>query len=292
MELSDLHVFRTVAREGGITRAAERLHRVQSNVTVRVKKLEEDLGVDLFIREGRRLQLSPAGKTLLGYADRLIDLAQEARDALHGDAPRGSLKVGTMESAAAARLPGPLRLFTERYPDVKLELNIMQIPPMIEQVLSGELDAALVAEPVTDPRLETRPVFREELVLMAAAGHGSIEAPSDIENGTLLAFHPGCPNRARVERWYDAHGEVPDRVIEIESYHAMLSCAAAGMGAALLPRSVLDGYSGRAALSVHTIDPALRELRTLLIWRKDTPQRNVDALAEVLKAEPEAASGG
>src|SRR5512132_932908 len=98
MELSDLHVFATVVRAGGVTRAAERLHRVQSNVTTRVRKLEEDLGVELFVRDGRRLKLSPAGNVLLGYADRLLALATEAREALHEADPRGVLRLGSMES--------------------------------------------------------------------------------------------------------------------------------------------------------------------------------------------------
>src|SRR5882672_12635751 len=108
MELADLTVFRTVVLAGGVTRAAERLHRVQSNVTTRVKKLEEELGVPLFVREGRRMQLSAPGKVLLGYAERILALVDEAREALVDGAPRGVLRLGAMESTAAVRLPAPL----------------------------------------------------------------------------------------------------------------------------------------------------------------------------------------
>src|SRR6266545_3114887 len=98
MDLADLHIFRSVVHAGGITRAAEQLHRVQSNVTTRVRQLETELGVDLFIREGKRLHLSPAGRLLLDYAVRLLDLAQEAREALHDDTPcspsRRAAKIG------------------------------------------------------------------------------------------------------------------------------------------------------------------------------------------------------
>jgi DNA-binding transcriptional LysR family regulator len=83
MELSDLRIFTAVVREGGVTRAAERLHRVQSNVTTRIRQLEDDLGVALFIREGKRLRLAPAGQVLLDYADRLLGLANDARGAVH-----------------------------------------------------------------------------------------------------------------------------------------------------------------------------------------------------------------
>src|SRR5262249_21857075 len=91
MELSDLRVFRAVAQEGGAPRAPARLHRVPSNVTVRVRKLEQDLGAALFLREGKRMTLSPAGRVLLDSADRLLGLAEEARAALHDAEPQGTL---------------------------------------------------------------------------------------------------------------------------------------------------------------------------------------------------------
>ena len=108
MELSDLHVFRTVVEAGGITRAAEKLNRVQSNVTTRIQQLEEQLGVALFIREGKRLHLSPAGKVMLDYAERLLDLAREARESVHDAKPRGLLRFSAPESTASIRLPTPL----------------------------------------------------------------------------------------------------------------------------------------------------------------------------------------
>src|SRR5215471_4549324 len=128
MDLADLQIFRSVVQEGGVTRAAEKLHRVQSNVTTRVRQLESDLGVELFIREGKRLHLSPAGKVLLGYADRLLDLAREARDSVHDARPRGLFRLGAMESTASVRLPGPLSEYCRRYPEVTLELRTGNTP--------------------------------------------------------------------------------------------------------------------------------------------------------------------
>src|SRR5215217_7077070 len=101
MDLSGLKIFSAVVREGSVTRAAQRLHRVQSNVTTRIRQLEEDVGVALFIRQGKRLHLSPAGQILLHYADRLLVLAEEARDAVQDPRPRGLFRLGAMESTAA-----------------------------------------------------------------------------------------------------------------------------------------------------------------------------------------------
>ena len=123
MELSDLHVFRTVVEAGGITRAAEKLNRVQSNVTTRIQQLEEQLGVALFIREGKRLHLSPAGKVMLEYAQRLLDLAHEARESVHDVKPRGLFRLIAPESTTSVRLPTPLSEYCHRYPEVTLELR-------------------------------------------------------------------------------------------------------------------------------------------------------------------------
>src|SRR5689334_12523987 len=149
MELSDLHVFRSVVSAGGITAAAARLHRVQSNVTARIQKLEQDLGIQLFIREGKRLKITEAGRTLLGYADKLLALAEETRQAVQNDAtPRGVLRLGTMESTAGIRLPKPLSDYHRRHPEVKVELYTGAPRELMAAVLAGESDAALVAEPV------------------------------------------------------------------------------------------------------------------------------------------------
>jgi DNA-binding transcriptional LysR family regulator len=108
MDLVELRIFKAVAEQGGITRAAAALHRVQSNVTTRLKRLEERLGTQLFHRQGRKLVLSSEGRLLLAYADRLLRLSSEAQAALKGHAPHGVLKIGTLESTAATRLPAVL----------------------------------------------------------------------------------------------------------------------------------------------------------------------------------------
>lgn len=282
MELSDLRIFRAVVEAGGITHAARRLHRVQSNVTARIKKLEEDLQVDLFLREGKRLQLSPAGRVLLEYAEPLLALADRTREALHGTTPRGLLRIGAMESTAAVRLPAPLSAYHERHPAVTIELHGGQPREMIAQVLAGDLDVALVAEPVSDARLDATVVFTEELVLVSDSGHPPIRTPRDVRNRTALAFHPGCPHRERLEQWFGKAGVPIERLIELTSYHVMLGCAVVGMGVALMPRSVLETYAERRRLGVHPLPQPFHQARTLLVSRKGGAQPKVMALAALL----------
>src|SRR2546430_12620662 len=122
IDLTALEIFKTVAEQGSITKAAARLHRVQSNVTTRVKHLEERLGAQLFLRQHRRLVLSPQGKRLLAYADRLLHLSSEAEAALRNGMPAGTLQIGALESTAATRLPPVLSRYHRAYPDVRIEL--------------------------------------------------------------------------------------------------------------------------------------------------------------------------
>jgi len=285
MDLGDLHIFRAVVHEGGVTRAAARLNRVQSNVTTRVRQLEQDLGVDLFIREGKRLHLSPTGKLLLDYADRLLDLAQEARDAVHDGEPRGLLRLGAMESTAAIRLPEPLSVFHRRYPQVKLELQTRQIGALSAAVLAGELDAALVAEPVPDAPFEKAVVYDEELAIVAAAGHPPIRSPRDVRSETVLAFEHGCAYRLRLQQWFARAGELPEQIIEMSSWHAILGCTAARMGISLMPRMLVTSFRQAKFLSLHPLPAELSRAPTVLIWRKGARSSKISALLDVLRED-------
>lgn len=281
MDLSDLRIFTAVVEEGGITRAAERLHRVQSNVTTRIRQLEEDLGVPLFIREGKRLHLSPAGQILQDYAGRLLKLAEETREAVHTSAPRGLFRLGSMESTAAVRLPKSLARFNKLYPEVELELRTGNPTQLGEALLAGELDAALMAEPVTASRFDSLVAFEEETVIVTAKDHPALEEPEGTPS-TILVFEHGCPHRRQLEGWYTARNETPERVIELGSYHALLGCVLAGMGAALLPKSVLTTFPESTRLKVHKLEAGEDRLHTLLVWRKGAFSPKVKALAEIL----------
>ncbi len=283
MDLTDLLIFNAVVREGGVTRAAERLHRVQSNVTTRIRQLEEDLSVPLFIREGKRLHLAPAGQVLLGYADRLLALADEARGAVQDAKPRGTFRLGAMESTAAVRLPGLLSEYHRRHPGVVLELRTGNPQVLGSAILAGELDAALVAEPIADAPFEKTFAFDEELVIVAAANHPPIGKKGSLPP-TIIVFEHGCPHRKRLEDLYAGRCEMPERTIELASYHAMLGCVAAGMGIALIPRSVLTTFPERKRLSIHRLARSENCAQTVLIWRKGAGSANVKALEQIIRS--------
>ncbi len=284
MDLAALEIFRTVVEAGGITRAAARLHRVQSNVTTRIRQLEQSLGVALFVRDGKRMVLTPAGQTLFDYACRMLQLAEETRQAVQPERPRGRLRIASMESTAASRLPRILAAYHQAWPDVQLELVTCSTTKAIDALRRFEVDCAFVAEPMHDPALAQRPAFEEELVVIASARHRPIRTAADLEKPTLLAFEPGCNYRARFEAWYTAADGMPRRVLELGSYHAIVTCAAAGIGAAIVPRSVLALYRDLPEISLHSLGDAGR-VRTLLVWQPAMASAALMALAQAISPE-------
>lgn len=281
MELSDLRIFQTVVRTGGITRAAEQLHRVQSNVTTRIRQLEADLGQQLFFRRGKRLVLSPVGERLLDYADRLLDLATETEAAIRDPAPGGVFRLGAMESTAAIRLPAVLAEYGRRYPQVELQLRTGNPVQLADALLAGEIEAALAAEPVARSSFEHLVAFTEETVIVTARDYPAFDADNPLPR-TMIVFEKGCPHRRLLEAWYAERGEAPEQTVELGSYHAMIGCVLAGMGAALLPRSVLASFPDSERLQCHDLPRGMQVLKTLCIWRKGTPSPNLRAFTDLL----------
>ena len=282
MDLAELKIFKAVADHGGVTRAAAALHRVQSNVTTRVKRLEQRLGAQLFHRQGRKLVLSPEGRVLLGYADRLLQLSSEAQAALLSQAPQGALRLGALESTAATRLPVLLARYHREHPGVRLTLLTGTTGALVDKVLREEIEAAFVAEPFDARNLETHHAFTEELVLISPRGHARIASPKDLGERVVLAFTTGCSYRRRLEAWLGRSSVVAERVMEYGSYHAIVACVAAGGGIAAVPRSVLRLSGAEAQVAIHPLPPTIARARTQLVWRRGYHSALLDALREEL----------
>jgi DNA-binding transcriptional LysR family regulator len=258
---------------------------VPSAVTTRIKQLEASMGVKLFHRDKQRLHLSPAGELLLGYAERLIQLSDEARDAVTGTAPRGVLRLGSLESTAASRLPAILAGFHQRYPDVRLELATGTNDALLGQLVERKLDAAFIAEPPSIQTLEHVPVFSERLTIISEVSHAPIKRPRDAEGETIIAFPEGCAYRRVLQRWLGTDSLAPFRVLEMASYHAIVACVTAGTGIALMPSSVLDTMPHARVLR-HPIAKAQADITTPLVWRRGEVSASVLALRTLVESLP------
>lgn len=299
MDFAALAVFRTVAREQSVTRAAELLGRVPSNVTTRIQQIEEAVGVPLFLRERKGMMLTAAGRTYLDYAERILNLADEAIQAVNPAGPAGVLRIGSMECTVASRLPVPLARFNERWPEVTIDLSTGPTRHLIDSLFAHRIDCALIAVPSGEwwlgPHdLDKTPVFREDLVLVLPHGHPEVRYAQDLKPKSLAAFAPGCTYRMLAEEWLTGFGMVKGRfaVQEVRSYHAMFACTAAGSCFSIMPRTVLDLLRHTGAVE----EKALMRVDTYLACRPgfSTPAFNEfrDMLAGFsdIKAEADAYS--
>lgn len=269
MELTDLQTFAAVARTGGITRAAEQLNTVQSNVTQRIKALEAEIGAALFERHSRGMTLTGAGRRLLPYAQRMAALSREAMLAARDDGePKGPLAIGSMETTAAVRLPTLLADFHRRFPAVRLSLRTATTADLVAAVLEGSLDGAFVAGPVAHADLTATLAFREELVLVTArhlTSLAELRAATPESGPTALVFRTGCTYRQRLEQVLTEFGWPSATRFELGTLDGMIGCVAAGMGVTLLPRAVAGKND---TVRVHSLGSAQSRVETLFVTRR------------------------
>jgi DNA-binding transcriptional LysR family regulator len=266
IDLDSLEIFRAVVREGGVVRAAAHLNRVQSNVTTRIKQLEQRLGVALFRRQGRSLALTSAGQSLLVHSERLLRMAEEVETEMRSAPIRGPLRLGSMESTAGSRLPRLLGGFHRRWPDIGIELQTGTTATLIRKIANYELEAAFVGEPFSASGLRSLVAFEEELVLVTSKNHPAVKRATDLERATILAFSQGCSYRTRLEEWLAQDGVKPERVMELASYQAIIACAAAGTGCGLVPVSLLGALRASKDIRQHPLPDKFGLNRTHLIW--------------------------
>ncbi|MGI9414834.1 MAG: LysR substrate-binding domain-containing protein [Hyphomicrobiales bacterium] len=286
LDLRALEIFRAVAVEGSVSKAALKLNRVQSNISTRIKQLEQQLDKELFVRRNRGLTLTPDGELLLPYAERLLQLSMEASETLNEGRPRGLFRIGTMESTAAARLPDILSRFHERHPEVRVEIETDTAGALIDRLQSHDVDVAFIAEPLAFENIATRPVFEEKLVLVAPKSFPPIDRPDEISGRTVIAFEAGCAYRRYLEDWILDAGIVPGNVMAVGSYLAILACVAAGTGYAVVPQSVLDLVSTEAEFRLYPLPGGYARITTLLAWRSDYRSVKLTALQDLLPLPP------
>jgi len=260
-------------------RAADKLNRVQSNVTTRVKQMEQKLEVALFRRRGRSLILTEAGRVFQIHAERLLRLADEAESAMKSACIHGPIHLGTMESTIASRLPPLLTRFHAQHPDIRLRIETGTTDALLKAVREHRLDAAFVGEPCLFSGLQNRPVFHENLVLITAKGHQPITTPQDISNKSLLVFNKGCAYRKTLEDWFSDHDLAFEQAVELASYQAIIACAAAGSGCGIVPASVLETTLAAQEVEKHKLPARFANNTTHLVWDVE----NTDKLYPLFK---------
>jgi len=275
MELRDLKTFVTVASLLNFNRAGKALHAAQSTVSVRVQALEEELGVRLFDRLGRRVMLTESGERLLEYGKKILDMEEEARAWVSGESQaRGALAIRVPETLCVLRLAGVLGRFREQFPNVRLRLLPCAFDGLADDLRRGVTDLAFVLAYEAQSRdMRSECLGFEDLAVVSGPGHPLASrqtvGPADLRDQTLLLASTDCSYRRIFENILAAAGSLPEIGVECGSVAALKQFAAAGLGVTVLPEVAVRAEVAAGSLVVLPWSEGPLEAAVLMIRHKD-----------------------
>ena len=242
--LTHLESFVEVARTGSVSRAAESLFLTQPALTARLKTLESDLGVELFVRSARGMRLTDAGRAFLPYAQRTLGLVTEARQVVADlrEGSTGELVIGAAPAVSTYLLPAILQAFRVAYPNVRLGVKTGHTEEVLEMVLRQEVHIGL-GRPVRHPEVELIPVFEDEMLLVVSRRHPFASRArvrmDELASERLILFDRTSSYHELTSSLFREAGVVPASVMELDNVEAAKKMVQLGLGVALLPRMAL-----------------------------------------------------
>ena len=272
MEFRQLRSFCSVAKLMSFHKAAEQLHYAQSSISAQIRALEEELNVQLFDRLGRRIVLTEAGKSLLHYAEKILDLADETASEIAGaKEPRGSLTVRVPESFGTYRLPPVIKRFRDRYPKVSLNLTTCTHEGLPADLRKGVTDLAfLMAEDFHSPDLDMEVLGFESAMLVAAPDHPLAGKPivrtEDLAGESILLSKVDCSYRKSFERILNEKGGGFDTGLVFHCVSALKRCVMEGIGVTILPEIAVEADISLGRLSPLAWEEGRLEIAVMMIW--------------------------
>jgi DNA-binding transcriptional LysR family regulator len=301
MEIRQLEIFRALARELSFTKAAARVHCVQSNVTTQIRALEDELGARLFDRLAKRVVLTDAGRRFLPYAERVLSTLEEGRLSVGENAkPSGPLRIGAPESLLTYRLPRVLARFRKSYPKVELIFRPYLGQGLVPLIESGELDLAVwLGEAIQQARLRALRLRGEKLVFIASPKHPLTAkrrvTAHDLTGQTLLLTESDCNYRKKLDQLLSMMSVLPDSITEFSSVEAIKECVSLGLGLGFLPEIVVAQELALKQIVRLAWAGAEMDMATHLVWHKNkwispTLGAFISMLEQMLK-EPASGAG-
>lgn len=275
MDLQVLRFFSVIAREGSFLAASQTLGYAQSNLSTKIRQLEEEFGKKLFTRRKQGVTLTEEGCVLLPYAEKMLALSEEARERISdGTLSSRTLSIGSMESAAITFLPEILTVFHTEEPGIELTVETCVSRVATQKVLEHRLDGAFVAGCAEHPDLNSLELFHEKLALLTDQSQKSVEDVRKLLSLPLLVLPGGCTYRQVLETWLMNEGIVAKRIVEFHSLGALLASVSSGLGIALFPVSTVSSFANGNVLVCHDVPPEYRSVPIHFIWRKKSSQNH------------------
>lgn len=242
MNLHQLRYFLAVTRTGGFTSAARSLHVTQPTVSTGVGELERNLGVRLFNRDSRRVDLTIEGRTLMSYAVQIEDLLEEAEERLHrpDTLQDEGFRFGAIDAAVIYMLPQILKEYMGDFPQVELFAQVAPSRYLVEDLLMNRSEFAIISLPLAHPKIETLSLVIDEMPLVVGADHALAQRarvrPKELAAEAMILFHEDSVSRKIVDERLAETGVSPRVVMEMRSPEAMRKLVEAGVGVSFLPR--------------------------------------------------------
>jgi DNA-binding transcriptional LysR family regulator len=284
MELSDLTIFCEVVSQGSITKAANELSYVQSNITSRIQQLENEMGTKLLYRHPRGVTPTAAGKILFEYSEKIISLVAETQRSVKNlQLPEGKLTLGIAQTISLAYHSSIVKHILDVYPSVDVSVMVKHSDDLIAAVENNTLDFALVTGPVHHPDLMELRVAKEEIVLVSH-GKEKISDLSELATHTVLLHESPCAFRKILEASLMAAKINPPKILEYGTPESLLTGITEGIGVSLLPLSAVKKYVDSGVLHAAAIKQSQKTIATVLIFqRRILPSQHFDLLVDTLK---------
>lgn len=270
MNLNDLKLFESVAYHGSFTKAAEEMYTVQSNVSARIKNLEEEFGAILFTRTSRKVELTPAGKLILQYARQIGNLVEEAKLSVgKNQAIKGQVKIGFLETTLAHQGPGIVQQMADKFPLVDLHISSAMRDTLVNDVLNNKLDAALIPGPIYHEELEQMAIKEEQIVVVTTDSIKDLDELLTQKYMKAIVFDQGCFFRARLEAWLINNNILNYHKTVVNSIEGVINFIESGIGFSFLPLEIVSAFYHSRKVKAHRLPKEIGTVKNALIYRKD-----------------------
>lgn len=265
MELRQIKYFIEVAKREHVTEAANALHVAQSAVSRQIFNLEEELGVELFIREGRSVRLTKIGQVFLEHMKQALNVMEDATQVVgeYVDPQKGTIHVGFPTSLASYILPTAIYYFREQYPEAKFELHQGSYTELVEAVIKGDINIAILGPiPADHEKINSTVLFTEDIVALLPAHHPLARRSSvkltELQNDSFVMFPEGFVLRDVIMEGCRQHGFQPNVSFEGMDMDAIKGLVSAGLGVTLIPEVTIVDCLPRATVKVKVTEPDLK----------------------------------
>ncbi|MFC0211615.1 LysR family transcriptional regulator [Paenibacillus chartarius] len=264
MEMRQLRYFMEVAKREHVTEAADALHVAQSSVSRQLFNLESELGVDLFIREGRRVKLTPIGKVFLERVKQAMNIVNEAEREVkeYLDPEKGTVRIAFPISLAAYVLPTAIYAFRQRYPEAKFQMRQALYRDLIDGVINGEFNLAMIAPlPREEKKIKSKILFTENIVALLPVHHRLASRPAiqlrELKDDPFVTLPEGTVFRKIALQACHELGFTPHIAFEGDDIDALKGLVSAGLGVALMPEVTLVDNIPRSTVRIPIVDPGV-----------------------------------